>query len=86
MLTTPDARGDFIACPVTSRAGWAHARQISQSELAEGTLPLQSWVRTDKVVTLHTDLIIRRFARAAAEFRTAIADDVCRFLHASHPA
>ena len=29
MLTAPDAQGDFVGCPVTSRAGWIHARPLS---------------------------------------------------------
>jgi mRNA interferase MazF len=49
MLTAPDAQGDFVACPVTSRAGWLYARLLSLDDLAEGALPLVSWVRTDKV-------------------------------------
>ena len=36
LLTAPDAQGDFVACPVTSRAGWKHARPLSPDELAEG--------------------------------------------------
>ena len=86
MLTAPDAQGDFVACPVTSRAGWVHARPLSPDDLAEGTLPLRSWVRTDKVVTLHTGLIARRFGRVTAEYRAAIAGEVCRFLDAPSAA
>ena len=82
MLTAPDAQGDFVGCPVTSRAGWMHARPLSPNDMAEGVLPLASWVRTDKIVTLHTGLIARRFGCVTAGFRTAIAGDVCCFLDA----
>jgi mRNA interferase MazF len=64
-LTAADARGDFVACPVTSRAGWPNARRLLPENLVEGMLPLASWVRTDKVVTLHTGLIVRQFGRVA---------------------
>jgi mRNA interferase MazF len=80
MLTEPDTQGDFVACPVTSRSGWTHGRLLSQADLAGGTLPLVSWVRTDKVVTLHIGLILRRFGRVTTAARTMIAVDVCRFL------
>lgn len=75
-------QGDFVACPVTSRAGWVHARQLSPEVMAEGVLPLVSWVRTDKVVTLHMGLIAHRFGRVTGGFRAAVAGDVCRLLDA----
>jgi mRNA interferase MazF len=80
MLTAPDAQGDFLACPVTSRAGWVHARGLPAEDLAEGTLPMVSWVRTDKVVTLHIGLVVRRFDCVTAAFRTAVASDICRYI------
>lgn len=82
LLTAPDAQGDFVACPVTSRAGRKHARPLSPDDLVEGALPLVSWVRTDKIVTLHTGLIARRFGRVTAEVRATVAGDACRFLDA----
>jgi hypothetical protein len=82
MLTAPDEQGDLIACPITSRAGWIRARPLSPDTLTEGTLPLASWVRTDKVVTLNMGLIARRFGSVTPGFRTMIADDVCRFIRA----
>jgi len=82
ILMAPDAQGDFLACPVTSRAGWVHARPLSPGDLTEGGLPLDSWVRTDNVVTLHMGLIVRRFGHVTAAFRSTIAAEVCRFLDA----
>ena len=82
LLTGPDAQGDFVACPITSRAGWAHGRALLAGDVAEGALPLTNWVRTDKVVTLHVGLIARRFGRVTPSSRAAIAGDVCRFLDA----
>jgi mRNA interferase MazF len=82
LLTTPDAQGDFIACPVTSRPGWDHGWPLRPSDLAEGTLPRDSWVRVDKVVTPHSGSVVRRFGRVNEAFRIAIAASVCRFLDA----
>jgi mRNA interferase MazF len=82
MLTAPDSRGDFVACPITSRAGWPNARRLLPESMGEGVLPLASWVRTDKVVTLDIGLIVRQFGRAVEGFRAAVAGDVCRFLDA----
>jgi hypothetical protein len=75
-------KGIFVACPVTSRGGWPNARQVSAADMADGSLPLASWVRADKVVTLHTGLVVRQFGRVKADFRAAVAADVCRLIHA----
>ncbi|MGE0222109.1 MAG: type II toxin-antitoxin system PemK/MazF family toxin [Acetobacteraceae bacterium] len=82
LLTAPDSLGDFIACAVTSRPGWPHARPVRADDLAEGSLPLTSWVRADKVVTLHIGLIRRRFARVTDAYRLLVAADVCQLLNA----
>ena len=87
LLTAPDALGDFIACAVTSRPGWTNARPVMVEDLVEGNLPLASWVRVDKVVTLHVGLIVRRFARVTAVFRLNVAGDVCELLkHGARPS
>jgi mRNA interferase MazF len=86
VLTAPDGQGDFVACPITSRAGWTYGHQLSPRDLIDGALPLVSWVRTDKVVTFHVGLVVRRFGRVTEGFRSAIASDVCRFLGATHAA
>ncbi len=83
MLTDADAHGDFISCPITSRGGWQHSRPVTTHDMVDGAMPLASWVRTDRVITLNIGLIVRRFGRLTAEFRLAIADDVCRMVHAS---
>jgi len=82
LLTAPDTQGDFIACPVTSRPGWDHGWPLIPSDLMEGALPRDSWVRTDKVVTLHSGSIIRQFGRVSDTFRISLAEKVCRFLDA----
>jgi len=64
-LTGPDDRGDFIGCPMTSRDRWINSRPVLPAELIEGALPLASWVRTDRVITLNMDLVVSRIGRAA---------------------
>jgi len=82
LLTGPDAQGDFVACPITSRGGWTHGRALLAGDVTVCALPLASWVRTDEVVTLNVGLIDWRFGRVTASSNTAIAGDVCRFLDA----
>jgi mRNA interferase MazF len=81
-LTAADAKGDFIACPITSSEERVNARQLLSRGLTEGALPLASWVRTDRVVTLHTGLNARRFGRTSEAFRNAAANEVCRYIGA----
>jgi mRNA-degrading endonuclease toxin of MazEF toxin-antitoxin module len=83
-LTAPDSLGDFVACPVTSRDVRHHALQLAATDLSDGMLPLVSWVRTDRVVTLHTALVLKQIGRVTEAFRTNVASDVCRFIRAGH--
>ena len=81
-LTAPNSLGDFVACPVTSRQSRSNTIQLLPANLAEGVLPLASWVRTDRIVTLHVRLVVKRIGRVSNAFRTAVAADVCRFIRA----
>ncbi len=85
-LTAPVSLGDFIACPIASRAGRGHAQRLQADELVDGALPLTSWVRTNKVVTLHVGLVVKRFGRVSDRMRAAVASEVCGFIGAGETA
>jgi hypothetical protein len=78
--------GDFIGCPVTSREGRSQARPLLPEDIVEGALPLASWVRTDRVVTLHVGLVVKRFGRVTDAVRSAVAREVCRVIGAQQAA
>lgn len=61
ILAAPDGIGDFIAVPVTSQPGHDNTVDLRQPDLMDGTLPKQSWIKTDKPVTLHASLVQQRF-------------------------
>lgn len=82
-LTAPDIHGDFIGCPVTSRDRWANARRLLPQDMVAGVLPLPSWVRTDRVLTLNIALISSCIGRASEVFRLKVAGDVCAFIRAA---
>ncbi len=65
VLTAPDAYGDFIALAVTSRPQTEHGIALDPSDLVQGSLPLASWIRTDRIVTLNASLAIKVFGRAS---------------------
>jgi mRNA interferase MazF len=62
-LTAPDSYGDFIALPVTSRPQTEHGLLIAASDLVIGSLPAASWVRTNRIVTLNTSLVVKTVGR-----------------------
>ncbi len=60
VLTAPDEYGDFIALPVTSRPQAEHGVPLTSADLLRGALPIASWVRTDRIVTLNASLVSSR--------------------------
>lgn len=61
VVAAGDAQGDFIAVPVTSQPGHAHAIDLNTADLSEGKMPKPSWIKADKPYTLHRSLILKRF-------------------------
>jgi mRNA-degrading endonuclease toxin of MazEF toxin-antitoxin module len=80
MLTRPDANGDFIALAVTSRPQTDHGIALDPADLVQGSLPLASWIRTDRVVTLNASLIIKEFGRVSEAVITAAVSRMCAFV------
>ena len=65
-LTGPDRHGDFIAMPVTSRPqSDEFALLLRTTDLSRGSLPLASWIRTDRIVTLSSTLVVKSLASVA---------------------
>ena len=65
-LTVPDAHGDFQALSVTSRPQTQNAIALAASDLIAGSLPLASWLRTDRIVTLNASLVIKDFGQVSS--------------------
>lgn len=82
LLTNPDGYGDFIALAVTSRPQTEHGLAISAADLVRGKLPLDSWIRTDRVVTLNASQIVKSFGRVAGPTIEAAVARLCSFVEA----
>jgi len=80
LVTRPDAYGDFVALAVTSRPQADRGMALSSSDLVTGRLPLPSWIRTDRVVTLNAALVIKSFGRASEAIVSAALDRLCATL------
>jgi mRNA interferase MazF len=76
-LTDPDSFGDFLAVAVTSKPHHAGAVAIDPKVLLEGQLPVASWVRVDRLVTLNQRLAIRAFGVADDAFVHSVITRVC---------
>lgn len=59
LMTHPDRDGDFIAAAVTSQAGHHSSVPLSNADLATGSLKKDSYIRADKLFTLHTSIVRR---------------------------
>lgn len=78
VLTEPDGYGDFIALAVTSKQRHEHSLPLEAPHLASGSLPVSSWVRTDRVVTLNASLVIKSIAVVDRKFLQSAAETSCQ--------
>ena len=79
-LTAPDGYGDFIALPVTSRPHVQHGVRLTPVDLVRGTLPLPSWIRTDRIVTLNATLVLKWVGRASDEIIAKAVSEFCAYI------
>ncbi len=79
-MSRPDAYGDFVALAVTSRPQTDRGVALLPSDLNEGRLPLPSWVRTDRAVTLNAALVVKTFGRVSEAALNGALDRLCEAL------
>ena len=83
VLTTADTYGDFIALPVTSRPQTEHAVALTTADLVSGSLPAASWIRTNRIVTLNTSLVVKNVGRVSEPIVSAAVAQLVRYIGAS---
>lgn len=79
-LTASDSYGDFIALPVTSRPQTEHGLPITVTDLVSGSLPAASWIRTNRVVTLNTSLVVKVVGRVSEPVVRAAVERLCAYI------
>jgi mRNA interferase MazF len=82
-LTPPDSYGDFIALPVTSRPQTRHGIALTSADLVHGRLPAPSWIRTDRIVTLNSALIVKSIGQVADSMVDAAVKRFCAVIEYS---
>jgi mRNA interferase MazF len=76
-LTEPDAFGDFLGVAVTSKAHHENSVAIRPEDLVNGELPVESWVRIDRLVTLNQSLVVKGFGAVGTEFLARVIGALC---------
>ncbi|OAN53768.1 type II toxin-antitoxin system PemK/MazF family toxin [Magnetospirillum moscoviense] len=85
VLTRPDAYGDFIALAVTSRPQTDHGIALAATDLVQGSLPLASWIRTDRAVILNASLVVKGFGRASERVIASALARLCAYVEQGGP-
>ena len=65
------ADGDYIFCQITSRA-WPQAIPLRMSDVSEGTLPHDSYVRAEKLFTGNQTLVLSRVGHVKSAIQQII--------------
>jgi len=61
LLTAADEMGDINCLPITSSTHHPDGFPLRHEHFSDGQLPKESWVRTGKVYTLNTALVVGKF-------------------------
>ncbi|MCW2313122.1 type II toxin-antitoxin system PemK/MazF family toxin [Rhodoferax antarcticus] len=85
MLTQPDAQGDFVGMPLTTKPQPSSALKLPAGTLPlGGTLPRDSWVKTDTVFSLCTSEVIKSVGHVSEENRIYCVQQLCQTLNRGH--
>lgn len=71
---------DCILCGVTSQQGKHYEVVLRVNDLLKGSLPLTSYIRTDKVVSLKKDIIRRVVAHISKKKQQEVFNEIGSFL------
>lgn len=78
LLTGADARGDFLAMALTSQPQQHNAIALPAGPLPlGGALPVASWIRTDKVITLRQTVVVKTLGRTSEATRLSCVQQLC---------
>ncbi len=81
MLTGVNDRGDFIAMALTTKRRTTNSVALTKGPLARGgMLPRDSWICTDKIITLRQTVVIKALGRTDSQTRAACVHGLCDFL------
>jgi len=70
---------------VTSRPQAEHGIPLAPTDLVRGRLPAPSWIRTDRIVTLNTALIVKSIGQVSVGVVDAAVKGFCARIGYSVP-
>ena len=82
-ITAADSYGDFVALPVTSRPQAEHGVALTAADLLSGSLPAASWIRTNRVVTLNSGLVVKSVGRVSDAVVAMAVARLCAYIGAA---
>ena len=85
VVTAPDRHGDFMGLAVTSVVTKESAMAIDSGDMAVGTLPQKSWIRYDKLFTLHSDIIAKTYGSLRPESLHSVIKCLCDYIGCNRP-
>lgn len=72
---------DFVTCGITSNLkDRGHSVVIDSGDMAEGTLPVKSQVKADKIFTLERSLVLRRLGKVRPDVLASVRREVARVI------
>lgn len=77
VISDTDNNNDFIALAITSKQKRDNVIHLTNQELITGSLPKESWIRTDKVFTFNYSLVLFPLATANAEIVKQALQQLC---------
>ncbi|MEK6210346.1 MAG: type II toxin-antitoxin system PemK/MazF family toxin [Pseudomonadota bacterium] len=77
VLTAPDRHSDFIAADITSVEQKTGAVALETAHLLRGRLPKKSWIRTDKLFTLSSEIVVKNFGAIRPDAFKQVMQAIC---------
>lgn len=77
VISDVDNNNDFIALAITSKQKKDNVIHLTNQEFVAGSLPKESWIRTDKVFTFNCSLVLFPLATANSEIVKQALQQLC---------
>ncbi|EIM65094.1 MAG: type II toxin-antitoxin system PemK/MazF family toxin [Desulfobacter postgatei] len=85
VLTEADFRGDFMGLAITSVLTENNAVIIENPDMKDGSLPKKSWIRYDKIFTLSTSTVVRRYGAINEDVFLEVVNSLCQHVGCNSP-
>lgn len=68
LISNPDGSGDVVLCQITSRSSSdEHSIKLTSKDFTDGHLPVDSFIRSNKLFTAHQSIILNAAGQITSE-------------------